>query len=97
MPHPSRGETIKAYIVPKCGETIERTEIIAWCRGRLANYKVPRQVEFREELPKTLVGKILRRTLRAEEVERLRSYPYPSPEHDEQPETEENGTNRRAE
>ena len=70
VPHPTRGEIIKAYVVPKEGQTLERSEIIAWCRTRLANYKVPRQVEFREELPKTLVGKVLRRTLRAEEVER---------------------------
>lgn len=65
--HPSRGEVIKAYIVLKEGEVCDRTEIISWCRERLANYKVPRMVEFRDELPKTLVGKILRRVLRAEE------------------------------
>ncbi len=65
--HPSRGETIKAYIVLKEGESCEPAEIIAWCRERLAKYKVPRAVEFRDELPKTLVGKILRRVLRAEE------------------------------
>lgn len=72
VPHPSRGEIIKAYIVLKEGERCERSEIIAWCRDRLANYKVPRQVEFRDELPKTLVGKILRRVLRAEEEARLK-------------------------
>ncbi len=70
VPHPSRGETIKAYVVLKDGVTAEKSEIISWCRQRLANFKVPRQVEFRDELPKTLVGKILRRTLRAEEVAR---------------------------
>ncbi|MDL2267583.1 long-chain fatty acid--CoA ligase [Desulfovibrio sp. OttesenSCG-928-G15] len=67
VPHHSRGEVIKAYIVLKEGETSDRAEIVAWCRERLANYKVPRMVEFRDELPKTLVGKILRRVLRAEE------------------------------
>lgn len=72
VPHPSRGEIIKAYVVLKKGERCERSEIIAWCRDRLANYKVPRQVEFRDELPKTLVGKILRRVLRAEEEARLK-------------------------
>ncbi len=70
VPHPTRGEIIKAYIVPVDGQTLERSEIVAWCRARLANYKVPRQVEFRAELPKTLVGKILRRALRDEEKER---------------------------
>lgn len=68
--HPARGEVIKAYIVLKEGETCERSEIVAWCRERLANYKVPRMVEFREELPKSLVGKMLRRVLRAEEEAR---------------------------
>ena len=72
VPHPSRGEIIKAYVVLKEGEHCERSEIIAWCRERLANYKVPRQVEFRDELPKTLVGKILRRVLRAEEEAKLK-------------------------
>ena len=72
VPHPSRGEVIKAYIVLKDGETSDRAEIVSWCRERLANYKVPRMVEFRDELPKTLVGKILRRVLRAEEEARMR-------------------------
>ena len=72
VPHPSRGEVIKAYVVLKEGERCDRSEIIRWCRDRLANYKVPRVVEFRDELPKTMVGKILRRVLRAEEEEKLR-------------------------
>jgi Acyl-CoA synthetases (AMP-forming)/AMP-acid ligases II len=67
--HPSRGEVIKAYVVLREGEVCDKAEIVRWCRERLANYKVPRMVEFRDELPKTLVGKILRRTLRAEEAE----------------------------
>ena len=68
VPHPSRGEIVKAYIVPKEGQTIQKKEIIAFCREKLANFKVPKQIEFREELPKTIVGKILRRTLRDEEI-----------------------------
>ena len=72
VPHPSRGEVIKAYVVLNEGERCDRSEIIRWCRAHLANYKVPRVVEFREELPKTMVGKILRRVLRAEEEEKLR-------------------------
>lgn len=69
--HPTRGETIKAYIVPVEGATLTKEEIISHCRKRLANYKMPRQVEFRDELPKTLVGKILRRALVAEEQEKF--------------------------
>ena len=74
VPHPSRGEVIKAYIVLKEGESCDKSEIIRWCRDRLANYKVPRMVEFRHDLPKTLVGKILRRVLRAEEEARQRKH-----------------------
>ena len=73
VPHPSRGEVIKAYIVLKEGEQCDRTEIVSWCRERLANFKIPRVVEFRDELPKTLVGKILRRVLRAEEEAKLKT------------------------
>jgi long-chain acyl-CoA synthetase len=65
----SRGECVKAYLVLKPGETMTRAEVLAWCRSKLASYKVPRHVEFREELPKTIVGKVLRRILRAEEDE----------------------------
>ncbi|MDL2316598.1 long-chain fatty acid--CoA ligase [Desulfovibrio sp. OttesenSCG-928-A18] len=70
--HPTRGEVIKAYIVLREGEHCDKAEIVGWCRDRLANYKVPRMVEFRKELPKTLVGKILRRALREEEERRTK-------------------------
>jgi long-chain acyl-CoA synthetase len=70
LPHSARGEIIKAYVVPKEGETVQRSEIVAWCRQKLANYKVPREVEIRDELPKTLVGKVLRRALREQEEAR---------------------------
>ena len=63
---PERGEEVKAFVVLKDGETATAEEIIAYCRQNLAPYKVPRSVEFRGELPKTLVGKILRRALREE-------------------------------
>ena len=69
---PLRGEVLKAFIVPKPNEHLSKTEIVSWCRAKLASYKVPRQVEFRTELPKTIVGKILRRHLRLEEEEKLR-------------------------
>ncbi|WP_022655722.1 long-chain fatty acid--CoA ligase [uncultured Desulfovibrio sp.] len=62
-----RGEVLKAYVVPCPGERLGKADIIAWCRSKLAAYKVPRLVEFRKELPKTLVGKVLRRALREEE------------------------------
>jgi len=67
VPDPYRGETVKAYIVLKSGETATAEEIIEHCKGKLAGFKVPRQVEFRAELPKTMVGKVLRRVLVDEE------------------------------
>ncbi|MDY7000701.1 MAG: long-chain fatty acid--CoA ligase [Thermodesulfobacteriota bacterium] len=72
VPHATRGEIIKAYVVPRPGEEPTKSEIIGFCRQKLAVYKVPKEVEFREELPKTLVGKVLRRALRAEEEEKLK-------------------------
>lgn len=70
VPHKTRGEIIKVYIVPKVGEELTKSEILSHCREKLANYKVPKQVEFREELPKTIVGKVLRRALRNEEEQK---------------------------
>jgi len=70
IPDPYRGETVKAYIVLKDGEQISEEELNAFCREHLAAYKVPRIYEFRTELPKTAVGKILRRTLVDEEKEK---------------------------
>ncbi|MDR1125452.1 MAG: long-chain fatty acid--CoA ligase [Deltaproteobacteria bacterium] len=71
--HPTRGEIIKAYVVLNDGASLKKSDIISYCRSHLANYKVPKQVEFRKELPKSLVGKVLRRALRAEEEEKLKS------------------------
>lgn len=68
VPDAYRGETPKVYIVLKEGQTATEEEIIAYCREKLAKYKVPTLVEFRQELPKTLVGKVLRRVLREEGV-----------------------------
>jgi len=62
-----RGECLKAFVVLKPGESMTKAEVLAWCRSKLAGYKVPRHVEFREDLPKTIVGKVLRRILRAED------------------------------
>lgn len=64
VPDAYRGETVKAFIVLKEGETATAEEIISYCRIKLAAYKVPRFVQFREQLPKSAVGKILRRLLR---------------------------------
>ena len=66
-----RGERVKAYVVLKPGQTATEEEIIEYCRDNLAYYKVPKFVEFRDELPKTMVGKILRRVLVEEEIKRL--------------------------
>ncbi len=63
IPDPYRGETVKAWIVLKPGVTATEEEIKAFCKERLAAYKVPTHYEFRSELPKTTVGKILRREL----------------------------------
>ncbi len=62
-----RGETVKAYIVLKPGETATAEEIINFCREKLAAYKVPKLVEFRTSLPKSAIGKVLRKVLREEE------------------------------
>jgi long-chain acyl-CoA synthetase len=63
IPDPYRGETVKAWVVVKPGQTLTEDEIKDWCKERLAKYKVPTHIEFRSELPKTTVGKILRREL----------------------------------
>jgi len=77
IPCDARGEVVKVFVVPKAGEKPTKSEIIAFCRHKLAGYKVPRHVEFRESLPKTMVGKVLRRALRAEEAERARACGVP--------------------
>jgi long-chain acyl-CoA synthetase len=70
IPDAYRGETVKAWVVLKPGESADAEEIRAWCKERLASFKVPTQVEFRAELPKTMVGKILRRELVRQDKER---------------------------
>ncbi len=66
-----RNERVKAFVVLKPGETATAEEIIAFCRERLAPYKVPRFVDFRSELPRTMVGKFLRRVLVEEEKAKM--------------------------
>jgi long-chain acyl-CoA synthetase len=71
IPGSRSGETVKAFIVTKPGQTATEAEIEQWCRERLTAYKVPKQYEFRAELPKTMVGKVLRRQLAAEEKAKM--------------------------
>jgi long-chain acyl-CoA synthetase len=68
IPDEYRGETVKAYVVLKPGQTATEQEIIEFCKQKLAAYKVPKLIEFREALPKSAVGKILRKILRDEEM-----------------------------
>ncbi len=71
IPDAFRGETVKAWVVLKPDETVTVEELQDWCRERLAPFKVPTQVEFRDELPKTTVGKILRRELVRQDKEQV--------------------------
>ena len=68
VPHPKRGEQVKAFVVLKSGETTTPEEIIAYCKDKLATYKLPTEIEFMDSLPKTNVGKVLKKELRAEEL-----------------------------
>ena len=64
IPHEKRGEAIKAFIILKEGENMTDREVIDYCKTKLAAYKLPTVVEFKQELPKSNVGKILRKDLR---------------------------------
>jgi len=70
IPDPYRGETVKAFLVIKAGETLTEDEVIAFCREKLAAYKVPKLVEFMDDLPKSTVGKVMRRKLKEMDMER---------------------------
>jgi long-chain acyl-CoA synthetase len=67
VPHPSRGEQVKVFVVLKEGETATEEELISYCQDKLAKYKWPTMIEFRDELPKSNVGKVLKKDLRAEQ------------------------------
>lgn len=67
VPEPMKGEVVKAFVALKEGATATPEELIAFCRVRLAPYKIPKAVEIRDTLPKSLIGKILRRTLADED------------------------------
>jgi long-chain acyl-CoA synthetase len=68
IPDPKRGETVKAWVVLEPGATATADEIRDFCRDKLAKYKIPYYIEFRDSLPKTMVGKVLHRSLTEEEV-----------------------------
>ncbi len=69
MTHPVKGEIISAWVVLKEGKEATEEEIIKFCKERLAPYKAPKQVVFRDELPKSMIGKVLRRKLTEENNE----------------------------
>ncbi|TEU07934.1 MAG: long-chain fatty acid--CoA ligase, partial [Anaerolineales bacterium] len=71
VPVPGKGERVKAFVVLKEGQTATEEEMIEFCRENLARYKVPKFVDFRDELPMTMVGKVLRRVLLEEEKKKL--------------------------
>ncbi|MCX8125989.1 MAG: hypothetical protein N3E40_02435 [Dehalococcoidia bacterium] len=72
VPDPNVGERIKAFVVLKEDvRGVTGYDLTTWCRQRLAAYKVPQYIEFRDVLPKSKVGKLLRRELRAEERKKL--------------------------
>jgi long-chain acyl-CoA synthetase len=64
LPDELKGEAVRAWVVLRAGQSATADDLRAFCRERLAPYKVPARVEFRTELPKTMVGKVLRRALR---------------------------------
>jgi long-chain acyl-CoA synthetase len=63
IPDPSRGQVLKAIVVLKQGETATHQEILSFCKERLATFKIPRQLEFKDSLPKLSTGKIAKRQL----------------------------------
>jgi long-chain acyl-CoA synthetase len=73
IPHDYRGETVKAFIVVKEGQELTEDEAVTYCKKNLAAYKVPKIIEFVDELPKSAVGKILRRKLKEMEMEKTKS------------------------
>lgn len=74
IPHDYRGEDVKAFVVlkPDWAGKVDETELVVWAREQMSVYKYPRHIEFRDSLPKTGTGKILRKDLREEEAAKLR-------------------------
>ncbi|MFO7556063.1 MAG: long-chain fatty acid--CoA ligase [Desulfobacterales bacterium] len=73
IPHPTRGESVKIFVALKEGATTTQEELIEYCKDKMAKYKLPTEIEFRKELPKTNVGKILKKELKAEEMAKHRT------------------------
>jgi long-chain acyl-CoA synthetase len=73
VPHPHKGEFVKSFVVRKPGKGLEVDDLLPFLRERLAPYKVPREIEFLAELPKSTVMKVLRRELRERELGKLRA------------------------
>jgi len=69
IPDPERGQALKAVVVPKVGESLGKRELLKFCRERLASFKIPKVVEFRESLPRSRTGKVAKRELKAAESE----------------------------
>jgi long-chain acyl-CoA synthetase len=72
VPDATKGEVVKAWVVLRQGQACSEEDLRAFCRQHLAPYKVPASVEFRTDLPKTMVGKVLRRALRSEPLTAVR-------------------------
>ncbi|MFY9271147.1 MAG: long-chain fatty acid--CoA ligase [Candidatus Manganitrophaceae bacterium] len=72
LPDSFSGEKIKAYLILKEGESATAEEVLTFCRTELSKFKVPQEIEFRKELPKTIIGKVLRRVLIDEEMKKLK-------------------------
>ncbi|MGE5139824.1 MAG: long-chain-fatty-acid--CoA ligase [Rudaea sp.] len=77
VPYGEKGERVKAFVVLKPGEELLADDIVEFCRQRLAPYKVPKFVEFRDSIPKTIAGKPLRRQLRQESIQAARAAEQP--------------------
>ncbi|HJP17238.1 MAG TPA: long-chain fatty acid--CoA ligase [Nitrospinota bacterium] len=71
LPDKSRGEFIKAFVVLKEGAYLKEEDVIDYCKENLSHIKVPRKVEFRNELPKSLIGKILKKVLKEKELKKI--------------------------
>jgi long-chain acyl-CoA synthetase len=69
VPDSYHGEAVKAWVVIKPGENLTEEEVRQWCQNQLASYKIPSQMEFRTELPRSSMGKVLRRELIKQHLE----------------------------
>lgn len=69
VPHAQSGQKVKAFVVPRPGTNLSKQELLDLCKRRLEEYAIPWEIEFRQELPKSFVGKVLRRLLVEEKVE----------------------------